>query len=549
VTFTASGEALRFRGDAEERGKAAGPAGATVPLVRLSACAGCHDLARAADPVRACVAPGAAAAYAVCFDEHQRAADPLPARGACERQHDAARYVAWEAAREVAAGGVAAPRVTASARRPWLWVGSALAAGVVAFAGVGALQRRRLLRRRGPATGAPAAPSTRLRLPQVDASRCLGCHACVEACPFDVLSVERHVAVVARPDECCGVGACETACPNGSLRLAAEPQPAGDRARVDASFQSADVPGLYLAGDLTGVPLIRNAILQGAKAAESVAASLAGQPRAAGAVDLAVVGAGPAGLSAALRAKELGLTCAVLEQTTLAATLRAFPRGKVVHDAPIDVPLEGVLWLREGTKEELLLHWTRIVRAHRLDVRESHRVTGVAGPPGAFRVTAATPGGERVLHAARVLLAIGRRGTPRRLEAPIAPSAAARVVYALSDARALAGKRVLLVGLGDAAMEAAVALARQPGTIITLCHRGAGFDRGRAHNIDAVRALVTGGRVRLVLRSTVARVDDHRAILQTPAGPEALQVDVVIALLGGEPSRALLEAVGIGVKR
>jgi thioredoxin reductase/NAD-dependent dihydropyrimidine dehydrogenase PreA subunit len=387
-----------------------------------------------------------------------------------------------------------------------------------------------------------------VRLPQVDANRCLGCHACVDACPFEVLAVQRHVAMVARPAECCGVGACETACPNGSLRLAAEGDPVGDLPRVDGRLESADVPGLYLAGDLTGVPLIRNAIGQGAKVADAVAQSLPRTGRAEHtprAVDLVVAGAGPAGLSAALRAKELGLTCVVLEQSTLAATLRAFPRGKIVHDAPIRLPLEGALWFREGTKEEILAHWTRIVRAHRLDVREGHRVTGVTGVAGAFAVTASTGEGNRVVRAARVLLAIGRRGTPRRLEAHVAPAAASRVLYALSDARALAGRRVLVVGLGDSALEATIALARQPGTTLTLCHRGAGFGRGRPRNIDAVRRLIESGRARLLLRSTVERVDEHAVWVQTPSGREVVQADVVLALLGGEPSRSLLEAVGV----
>lgn len=551
VTFAADGEAVRWRGGAETRVSVAGPAGATVPLVLLAPCARCHDASRDGDPLQACVASGLASSIDVCFDEHQLPAQPLASHATsgarCAHQHGPARFVAWEAARRVV--DEAPAPVAAPARAPWLWVGSGLGAGGLAFAGTAVTRRWRRRRPASASRAVPVAPAV-VRLPLIDAARCLGCHACVDVCPFDVLSVEKHVAVVVRPDECCGVAACEQACPNGSLRLAPEGEPLADRPRVDGHLESLDRPGVFLAGDLTGVPLIRNAIAQGTRVVERVAA----QPRGgtdATRVDLVVVGAGPAGLAAALRAKELGLTCVVLEQSTVAATIRAFPRGKIVHDPPIELPLEGGLWLRESTKEELVGQWTRIVRAHRLEVREQHRVTGVAGEAGNLVVTAETPEGARSVRAGRVLLAIGRRGTPRALDAAIAPAAATRVVYALSDARALAGKHVLVVGLGDSAMEAVVALARQPGTAVTVSYRGAGFTRGKARNIDEVRRLAAAGRVRLVFESTVERVDDGWAVLGAtgpgkPAGK--VRADAVLALLGGEPSRALLDAAGVRVE-
>jgi len=237
----------------------------------------------------------------------------------------------------------------------------------------------------------------------------------------------------------------------------------------------------------------------------------------------------------------------VLEQWTTAATIRAFPRGKIVHDPPIELPLEGALWLRESTKEELVAQWARIVRAHRLDVRERHKVTGVTGEAGAFLVSVETVAGLRTVKASRVLLATGRRGTPRPLDAEIAAGQAGRVSYTLSDARALAGKRVLVVGLGDSAMEAAVALARQPGTEVTMSYRGADFRRGRARNIEEVRRLVESGRVRMVFESRVVRVDERGAWLlsQGADAPEPRAVDAVLALLGGQPSRDLLCSAGV----
>jgi thioredoxin reductase/NAD-dependent dihydropyrimidine dehydrogenase PreA subunit len=426
----------------------------------------------------------------------------------------------------------------------WALAGSSL--GVCGLAIAGVAIKRRARRARGTLqVVAPAVPTV-VRLPHVDAVRCLGCQACVDACPFDVLAVERHVAVVARPDACCGLAVCEKACPNGSLTLLEPRRGPPDRLRIDASLESVDRRGVFIAGDLTGVPLIRNAILQGAQVADHVATTLRPHERASeGCVDLAVVGAGPAGLSAALRAKELGLACVVLEQSQLAASIRSFPRGKIVHDPPIDMPLEGPLWLRESTKEELVAQWTRIVRTHRIDVREDHRVVSLGREEGRHVILASTPQGPRSVVAARVLLAIGRRGTPRKLEAVIEPEAVPRVHYALSDARTYAGRRVLVVGLGDSAMEAVIALSRQPGSTVTVSYRGADFTRGRAANVDAVRRLVASRRVKLLLRSQVVRVDARWALVRTPEGIEKVAVDTVLALIGGEPSSALLRAAGL----
>ncbi|HEX8794926.1 MAG TPA: NAD(P)-binding domain-containing protein [Polyangiaceae bacterium] len=514
-----------------------------VARVSLSACTSCHALSRADDPVRACIGSGVWSGFSVCFDEHQTPTSPLPSRGVCAREHGTDRFVAWEQARAsdspVSNGGRSARGLSG-----WTLAGSSL--GVFGLAAAGVALRRRS-RRVTPAPKAMApAPPTLVRLPHVDAVRCLGCQACVDACPFDVLSVERHVAVVARPDACCGLGACEKACPNGSLTLLEPRRSPPDRLRIDTSLESLDRRGVYVAGDLTGVPLIRNAILQGAQVAEHVAATLPQRERGQkGRADLAIIGAGPAGLSAALRAKELGLTCVVLEQSQLAASIRSFPRGKIVHDPPIDMPIEGPLWLRESTREELVAQWTRIVRTHRIDVREEHRVVSAAREARGHVLVASTPQGSRSVVAARVLLAVGRRGTPRELEAVIEPEALPRVHHALSDARAYAGRRVLVVGLGDSAMEAVIALARQPGSTVTVSYRGADFSRGRAANVDAMRRLVASGRVRLLLQSQVVRVDTRWALVRTPEGVEKVAVDTVLALIGGEPPTALLRAAGL----
>ena len=345
VSVEANGAFVRSGGGGELGGQLPhGAPQATVPLVPLAACARCHDLASRTDPIAPCAAglgshPPAETA-SQCYDEHQR---PGEGHATAGTRKSAARFAAWTTAAEIARSTpwVGAPKRAEHAGFAWLGVGLAASALLVAM-------RRRLSRsprRNAESDPLPVAPPPVRKLPVIDATTCLGCHACVDACPFDVLEVQRFIAVVARPDDCCGVVLCEQACPNGSLRIA-ESELEQARPIVDEHLESADVPGLFLAGDLTGLPLIKNALRQGKVAMDRVAATLPKHARGQGDADVIIVGAGPAGLAASLRAKELGLRYVTLEQATVAASIQAFPRHKLVYDQPLEVPCEGELWLR-----------------------------------------------------------------------------------------------------------------------------------------------------------------------------------------------------------
>lgn len=553
----------------------------TIPIVTAKSCAGCHEVNSRRDPIARCLIAGQEALGPdrpiVCFDEHEvslpddgtsglgggrglappgrkRIDSPRdkPRRegGVCSGQHTLDRGIGWEAAREVAAAMPSVPKPDVT-DRPWTWLFSGLVASALAFSfvrGGYALAARR----RKPKALTPEAmirPATRVRLPQIDTGTCLGCYACVDACPYDVFEIQRYVAVVARPEACCGLTLCEQKCPNGSLQIT-DGDAIGDRPRLRDNLESPDVPGLFLAGDITGLPLIKNAILQGSHAATAAAESLKGDKGTTTGesdLDLLIVGAGPAGISAALRAKELGLTCEVVEQGGVAQSIQSFPRGKLVFDQPLELPVSGKLWLKESSKEELLSHWLRIVRQERLMIHQDTRMLSLAREGSGFAVTTAPrDGGEpSIRRAKRVVLAIGQRGSPRRLPFELRPEVEARVHYHLADARSFAGRKVVIVGLGDVAMEAAIALSRQPDTSVTLIHRRSGFTRGKSRNIDEIKRLTALGRVTIHFDAEVTDIDRDKVAVRTPARPLSLRYDAVLVMIGSIPPGSQLAAAGV----
>ncbi len=564
VGFVSGAAPVRFRDGVEvelgstdiaiavaDRPTAGNFAPTSVALVEVAACANCHRVDRDDDPMAHCRFGDrhGPSDPIVCFDEHQT----IASAAATERAS------LWELAREAAALELPAASgldpTPDPVGRVGLWLGLSLGC-----AGLGLTTRRAWARRRdrlelaaierkpderegGPSKADAAAllhPAERRRLPTVDTTTCIGCSACVDACPYDVLDIRNYVAVVARPADCCGLTLCEQRCPNGSLVIH-EGERLPDLPRLDDRLEAQGAPGIHLAGDITGLPLIRNAINQGAHAVQAIAPLLRSAPRVEH--ELVIVGAGPAGISAALEAKRLGLRYVVLEQASAAESIRSFPRGKLVFDQPLGMPVVGDLWLRESTKEELLGKWLRIIRSQALAIREGVRVTGIERPAaGVLRVVTAS--GERFT-CARVLLAFGRRGTPRKLEIPIPDAMLDHVHYSLADARSFAGRRVLIVGLGDVAMEAAIGLAGQVDTKVTLSYRGNEARRGKRRNVDELARLARKGRVELILASTIEAIEPGRVRLRGPAGALVREIDSIFVMIGSVPPKGLLDAFGV----
>ncbi len=377
----------------------------------------------------------------------------------------------------------------------------------------------------------------------VRADLCVGCGTCVDACPEDgALALVNKVAVV-QLDHCVGHGSCVAACPVGGIVLSGGA--AVHRVVVpdlQTGFET-NIPGLYVVGELCGRGLIKNAINEGRLAVEHVAQRLSPNRHATTLLprplDLIVAGGGPAGLSAALEAHRLGLRYEVLEQGTLADTVRKYPRHKLLFAEPITVPVYGRLWLSDGSKESLLRVWETVVAETGLHLRTGQRVLDVVPSGDLFRVV--TEGRE--VHARRVILALGRRGTPRRLGVP--GEELDKVFYDVTEMEAFQGRRVLVVGGGDSAVESALGLAHQAGTVVHLSYRGTGFTRVKERNRAKLDAAIAEGRVQPLLESTVEEIRSDIVVLATADGPRLLPNDNVIVRIGGDAPYAFLERLGI----
>ena len=382
------------------------------------------------------------------------------------------------------------------------------------------------------------------QFPYVDPALCLGCGACVTACPEgDVLGLVGGTATVINGLRCVGHGRCEEACPVGAITVGlGDLRSRADMPQVD-EWHETDTPGLFLAGEVGGLALVRNAMSQGRRVVDRIAERRQGRPAAAaGVVDVLIVGAGPAGLASALACTERGLTHRVLEQEAdLGGSLLHYPRKKMVLLQPIELPLHGRIDKEEFQKEHFLELMEGLVARHSLDVRFSEKARGVERhDDGTFEVK--TVAGTT--HEARyVILALGRRGTPRKLGVP--GEELSKVMYRLIDAESYKDQKVLVVGGGDSAVEAAVGLAYQPGNEVTLSYRRDKLVRIKKKNEERLAPLLSSGRIKPLFGSQVAEVTPDHVRLKVGTEVQELENDYVFVFAGGEPPFEFLKQCGV----
>ncbi len=354
--------------------------------------------------------------------------------------------------------------------------------------------------------------------------------------------------------------------------------PAGhvEQLPVVADDGSTTVPGLYVVGDITGIPLLKFSSDTGAKAVETILDDAAFKKRDqddAEVLDLVVIGAGVSGVAAMAEARKADLNCEILEASEPLSTVVNFPKGKPIFTYPTDMTPAGDLHFPEGTevKEGLVDHLREFMKQHDIEPRIA-RVESVKRDGGLLKI--ALRDGDPI-RAHRVIVGIGRSGNFRKLGVP--GEDLDHVSNRLHDPKDYRKKHTLVVGGGDSAMETAVALA-ECGAFVTLSYRKDEFSRPKPENVEALEELAgnpyanvavenpvserittaTGkymaahrrpGSIRLMMSSNVKEIRDDEVVITNDAGDdETLPNDAVFAMIGREPPLDFFRRCGVKIR-
>lgn len=377
--------------------------------------------------------------------------------------------------------------------------------------------------------------------PIFDPKACVGCGACVNACPEgNVIGMIHGKAALMHPTKCIGHGACKRSCPFDAISLVFGTAKRGvDIPIVDSKFET-NVPGIFIAGELGGMGLIRNAVEQGRQAMENIA-KLSGIGKDKSRDDVIIIGAGPAGFAASLSALEKKLRYRTIEQDSLGGTVFKFPRGKLVMTAPVKLPIVGTVKFRETQKEKLLAFWQEVEKRTNVKIQYREKMDTITRDGEGFIVK--TNKGEYKTRA--VLLAIGRRGTPRKLGVPGEDQP--KVVYSLIDPEQYREQHVLVVGGGDAAMEAATSIAEEPGTNVTISYRSEAFSRAKEKNRQKVEEMRTSGKLNVLMKSNVKDIQKDKVVIEHEGKMLEMPNEAVIICAGGILPTPFLKEIGIQV--
>lgn len=380
--------------------------------------------------------------------------------------------------------------------------------------------------------------------PYIDSTQCIGCGSCVTACPEkDILGLVDNKAEVINASNCVGHGACFHACPVEAISLRIGTESRGvELPHVNENFET-NVKGIFLAGELGGMGLIKNSIEQGEQAVENIGRRKF--PEMENVLDLAIIGAGPAGISGSLTAKKMGLSSVTLEQNSLGGTVFTFPRAKIVMTSPVNLPLFGKVKLFNTNKSELLDLWHKVIAENSLDIQENTKVESIIPQSNGTFKTITSTGKEILSHS--VLLAIGRRGSPRKLAVP--GEETQKVAYRLLEPERISGKKIIVVGGGDSAIESAMLLMDDNEVILS--YRSDKFSRLKPKNRENIQLADQKGKLKIWYNSNLLDISEKTITLQTEQSPEGeiIENDLVYIFAGGELPTPFLQKIGIEITK
>ena len=262
-------------------------------------------------------------------------------------------------------------------------------------------------------------------------------------------------------------------------------------------------------------------------------------------INIAIIGAGPAGIAAGVRAAERGLKHTLFERSVLADTIVKYQKGKLVMAEPPQLPLQGDLKMvfEEAVREQVLAWWSEAATNAGTNLVEATEVLSIQGEKGAFKIEMRGPGGAKTVDATHIVLSIGVQGDLRKFGVP--GDDQPWVTYQLDDPGAYEDKRVIVVGVGDAGIENAIALAEN-GNEVTIVNRRDEIDRAKPMNKAAIEAKIKTGEIAYLTHASADRFESDAAVFKTKAGEEVrLDTDLVIGRLGATPPRSFLESLGV----